>query len=60
MTDEQFEQKFVALVEPLTTAARWRRMLDEIWTVDRAPTVTTLIEALVVDDDPGPIPRETP
>jgi 2-methylcitrate dehydratase len=52
MTDEQFEQKFVALVEPLTTAARCRRMLDEIWHVDSAPTVTTLTKALVVDDNP--------
>jgi 2-methylcitrate dehydratase len=52
MTDEQFEKKFVALVEPLTTAARWRRMLDEIWHVDSAPTVTTLTTALVVDDHP--------
>jgi 2-methylcitrate dehydratase len=59
MTDEQFETKFVALVEPLTTAARWRRMLDEIWHVDRAPTVTTLTDALVVDDDPRRTPRET-
>ncbi len=60
MTDEQFEKKFAALVEPLTTAARRRRMLDEIWHVDRAPAVTTLMQALVVDDDPRRTPRENP
>ncbi|MFF1607582.1 MmgE/PrpD family protein [Amycolatopsis sp. NPDC058278] len=54
MTDEQLEKKFAALVEPLTTEARWRRMLDEIWHVDRAPAVTTLMQALVVDDDRTP------
>jgi 2-methylcitrate dehydratase len=48
MTDEQFEEKFTALVEPLSTAARCRRMLDEIWHVDQAPAVTALMKALVV------------
>jgi 2-methylcitrate dehydratase len=52
MTDEQFEQKFVGLVEPVATAARCARMLDEIWNVDLAPTVATLMNALVVEDEP--------
>jgi 2-methylcitrate dehydratase len=51
MTDEQFETKFTTLVAPLASARRCRRMLDEIWTIDRAPTVTALMEALVIDDD---------
>lgn len=50
MTDEQFEEKFVALVEPLTTAARCRRMLDEIWHIDSVPTLITLTKALVVNE----------
>lgn len=50
MTDGQFEEKFAALVTPLTSARGCRRMLDEIWHIDRAPTVTTLTEALVVED----------
>ncbi|RAS67375.1 MmgE/PrpD family protein [Lentzea atacamensis] len=51
MTDEQFEEKFTALVAPLTSAERCGRLLDEIWNVDRAPTVTALTGALVVVDD---------
>jgi 2-methylcitrate dehydratase len=58
MTDEQFEAKFAALVTPLTSAERCRRMLDEIWDVDRAPTVTTLIGALLVDG--GHLPSHPP
>lgn len=56
MTDEQFEEKFTALVAPLTPAGHCRRMLDEIWHLDRAATVTGLTEALVVDDDVRRIP----
>jgi 2-methylcitrate dehydratase len=50
MTDEQFEEKFTRLVAPLTSAGRCRRMLDEIWHIDRAETVTALTDALVVDE----------
>jgi 2-methylcitrate dehydratase len=49
MTDQQFEDKFETLVAPLTSAEQRRRMLDEIWDIDRAPTVGPLLEALVAD-----------
>jgi hypothetical protein len=35
-------------VEPLTSARRCRRMLDEIWDIDHAPAVAALMETLVV------------
>lgn len=50
MTDEQFEAKFTGLVEPLTSTADCQRMLDAIWHVDTAASVSTLMEALVVAD----------
>lgn len=59
MTDEQFEEKFTALVAPLTSAGRCRRMLDKLWHIDRADTVTALTDALVVDEDVRRTPGET-
>ncbi|WP_199435210.1 MmgE/PrpD family protein [Qaidamihabitans albus] len=51
MTDKQFEEKFAVLVEPLASAQRCRRMLDEISNIDRAATVTTLTDVLALDDE---------
>jgi 2-methylcitrate dehydratase len=58
MTDEQFEEKFATLVTPLTSAKRCRQILDEIWHIDRAPTLTTLIDALALDDDQPAEPQD--
>ncbi|PXY19631.1 2-methylcitrate dehydratase [Prauserella muralis] len=51
MTDEQFEEKFTTLVRPLASERRCRRMLDAIWTIDRAATVSALTGVLAVDGE---------
>jgi 2-methylcitrate dehydratase len=51
MTDEQFESKFRSMVEPVTSTARCREMLDAIWMVDRAASVGALLHAVVLEGD---------
>jgi 2-methylcitrate dehydratase len=51
MTDEQFEAKFTGLVGPVASPAACKRMLDAIWHVDTAESVSTLMEMLVLDDE---------
>ncbi|MGI6876292.1 MmgE/PrpD family protein [Amycolatopsis sp. 3B14] len=58
MTGAQFEEKFLALVEPLATAAWCSRVLDAIWHVESAPSVTALTQALVLVRPPST--REIP
>ncbi len=52
LTDQEIEEKFTALAEPVMGAAARRRLIDAVWSLDEVGSVTELM-ALTATDNAG-------
>jgi len=53
LSDREVEEKFAALADGALTRPRQRRVLDIIWNLEKASSVTSLMETLKAEKSPA-------
>jgi 2-methylcitrate dehydratase len=53
LSDREVEEKFAALAEGALTKPRQRRVFDTIWNLEKAGSITTLMELLKSEQSPA-------